>query len=245
MSRVHASKTRIYIDEFNFSGRTNKAELTIDNGLPDVTAFEDAGAASVEGKYNHKLSVSGFFDPTDEGYDEQMWNVIGDGVTHLLGMYPGQQATAGSIGYELQSLCPTQKRPLEVAGAVLLDVDWQGNDAIVRSTVLANGAVTGTGAVSGSNKETGVTVSGETFVAILRVLSVSGTGSLTVKIQGSQNDGDPDTYADLITFTAATGITSERKTTTSATEAWKRVNISAFSGFASATILVVVGKEKI
>lgn len=245
MGRIPGAPSRIYIDEFNFSGRTNAAEQTVDVNLPEVTCFSDTAAEFVEALYNTKITINGFFEPTDDGYDEQMWTVIGDGVKHYVGFYPGQDASHGDIGYEIQGQCDDQARPIEVAGAVLLNVSWQGEGPTVRSTVLCNGAVTGTGAVSNSNKNLGATTAGEKFVAVVRVLSVTGSGSIDVEIEESSDDGSADAYATITGMTQTfTDVGVSRESTTSATEAWKRVNVTAFTGFTSVTLLVTAGKEQ-
>jgi len=244
MARVAGKNTKVYVDEFDFSGKISTGEMTVDVNLPEVTSFDDTGSTFVEGLPTASITQNGFFDAEAGGFDEEMWADIVSGVLHLVGLYPGNSAAQEGKGYEIQAMPKSNARPIEIAGAVLLNVTWQGSGAVVRSTVLCNGAVVGTGAVSDSNQNVGATVAGERFVAILRVLEVDGTGSITVQVQESQNDGDPDTYAELLTFTAATGVTSERKTTILATEAWKRVYVTAFSGFTSVTILVVVGKEQ-
>ncbi len=85
---------------------------------------------------------------------------------------------------------------------------------------------------------------------------MSGSGSVGFQIQESQNDGSPDAYADitmsaesptqgLVTFgtnTATfTGVGTIKLYTTAATEAWKRVQVSAFSGFTSVSVIVTCG----
>jgi|TARA_Y100000310_G_scaffold276879_1_gene294338 hypothetical protein len=244
MGRVAGAPSTIFVDEFDFSGRTNNAVLNIDNNLPEVSAFSDAGAEFVEGIYNNSSVINGFFDPTDDGYDEQMFGIIGDGAKHFVGIYPGNSAAATNIGYELQGQSGEQERPVEIAGAVLLNVTWQGEGPLVRSTVLANGAVTTTGAVTSSNQNIGATAAGEKFVAIIRVLAVSGAGSITIVVEESTDNGAGDAYAAISGITETfTAVGVSRETTTSATEAWKRVNVTAFSGFSSVTIMVAVGKE--
>ena len=243
MARTAGAPSRIYVDEFDFSGRTNNASMAMDVNLPEVTSFSDDGAEFVEGNYNGTISVNGFFDPTDDNYDEQMWAVIGDGADHFVGFYPGNSAAAASIGYELQGQTNNQGRPADVAGAVLLNVTWQNNGAVVRSTVLNNSSVVGTGAVSGSNQNTGTTSAGERFVAVMRVIAFNAS-SMTVIIEESSDDGAGDAYAAISGMTqtfSAVGVS--RESTTAATEAWKRVNVTAFSR-TSATLIVSVGKDQ-
>ena len=249
MAKSPGRKTRIFVDEFDFSGRVSAVEIPFEVNVPEVTALSDGGGTFVEGQYSVSIVQNGFFDadgaapPADLNIDKEMILDLVSGVDHLVGAYPGASAVPGAVGYEIQGRPSNEARPVEVAGAILLNVTWKGNGPVVRSTVAANGAVIATGAVTASNKNVGITIAGERFVAILRVLSVSGTGSITVEVEQSQNDGSPDTYTQLLAFTAKTAIGYQRLTTDLATEAWKRVNVTAFSGFTSATILVVVGKE--
>lgn len=242
MARVAGATSRVYLDEFNLSGLSNAFDLSIDVDVPDVTAFSDAAKTAVEGKHGVACTINCFNDLADDSLDEQAFAILGEAGQNYVGLYPGSTAAAGSIGYEMVVDPKTQPRRSEVAGAILMHLEFQG-DSVVRSTVLANGAVTGTGVVSGSNLQVGATTAGQVFVAVLRVLSVSGSGSITVKVQESSDDGAVDTYADLLTFTAATAIGVERKSTTAATEAWKRVNVSAYATFTSVTLMVAVGRE--
>jgi|TARA_Y100000310_G_scaffold317685_1_gene370836 hypothetical protein len=242
MARVSSDTSKVYIDEFDFSGYTNSINLAITNNLPEVTCFGDSGPEFVEGLPSATATINGFFDTTDDGYDEQMWANIGDNTKHYLGLFPGSDASHGDIGYELQAQISGQPRPHEVAGAVLLNCDWTSEGGIYRATSMANEAVAGTGAITNSNKNLGATSANTVFVATIRCTAFNGT-TITVRVQESSDDGSGDAYADIsglaATFTAI-GVT--RVSTTSATEAWKRVNIQTFTG-TSMTIFVTCGTE--
>lgn len=244
MARTAGKNSKIYVDEFDISGLSNAFEMAVDNNLPDVTAFADAAKVEVEGKYSFLVTINAFGDLVDDAWDEQAFAILGENVTHYLGLYPGNLAAQGNVGYELQARPMRQPRRSAIPDAYTVNAEMNGDQPAVRATVLANGAVTATGVVSGSNKNVGASASGKRYTATLRVLSVSGAGSITALVEQSTDDGAVDPYATLFTFTAATGKTVERVSTTSATEAWKRVRVSAFSGFTSVTILVTVGVEQ-
>ncbi len=242
MARVPGKLTKIYVDEFDFSGRVSAAEQTVDVELPPVTTFGDSAEEVVEAVYRGVLIQNSFFDGDSGGIDDEMWADIVSGSDHLVGFYPGNSALQGVIGYELQARPDEQSRPVEVAGAVMLNVTWQGFGPIVRATVLNNAAVTASGVITGSNKNIGATAAGEKFVAVIRCLAFNGT-TITVDIEESSNDGGGDAYALISGIQQViTALGSWRLTTISATEAWKRVNITAFTG-TSMTLLIVVGKE--
>ena len=241
MGRVAAATSRIYVDEHNFSGRTNKASIEIDNVLPKVTCFGDSWDEFVEAIHKGKFPVSGFFDPADDNYDEEMFTDLSG--KHYLGVYPGNDASHGDIGFETEARIEGDARPHEIEGAVLLNVTWKGDGPVVRATVLANEAVTGSGVITNSNKNLGATAAGEQFVAVVRCLAFNGT-TLTVDIEESSDDGGGDAYALISGMQQViTGVGCWRLSTASATEAYKRVNITAFTG-TSMTLLIVAGKEQ-
>lgn len=242
MSRGAAAKSKIYVDEYDWSGLTNSIGIDIDVNLPDTTTFGDAAETAVEGKYGSKCEQNGFFDGASAGFDEKMAACIGDaGGSHELGVYLGNLATHGSRGYEFSAHPSKQPRKADVRGAVLLNISWVADGAIVRSTVLCNGASTGTGVVTNSTKNLGASVAPEGYIGMLRVLAVEGTGSITVKIEEADTEGGE--YSDLFAFTAKTAIGHQKMRVITATKAWKRVNISALSGFTSVTLLVTAGVE--
>jgi len=242
MARVSGATSKVYVDEFDFSGYTNSINLAFTNNLPEVTCFSDTALEFVEGLPSATATINGFFDTTDNGYDEQMFVNIGDGAKHYLGLFPGSDASHGDIGYELQAQVSSQPRPTEVAGAVLLNCDWTSEGGIYRATSMANAAVSGTGAIANSNKNLGTTSANTVFVATIRCIAFDGT-TITVRVQESSDDGSGDAYADIAGLTTTlTAIGVTRVSTTSATEAWKRVNIQAFTG-TSMTILVTCGTE--
>jgi len=69
--------------------------------------------------------------------------------------------------------------------------------------------------------------SSDGLVAYLQVFTCGGDDALVVKIQESSDDGSADAWADLVTFTEANGITTERKTVSGTVERYLRV---AWSG---------------
>lgn len=242
MARQAGKLAEIYVNEYNLTGRTSMIELAVDNQLIDVTCFGDTGLEFVEGLYGFKLTQNSFLDPADDNIDENLWDEINASSAALVGYAPAGTGTQGNVVYEMSAWVDEQPRPLNVAGAALLNCTWQGTTSLVRGTLLVNEAVTGTGVVSGSNQNVGATSSGTTFVAVFRCLSVTGTGSLNINVEESSDDGSTDPYALISGISQTfTGVGAARKATTSATEAWKRINVNAFTGFTSATIMVVVG----
>jgi len=76
------------------------------------------------------------------------------------------------------------------------------------------------------------------LVAYLQVFACGADDDLIVKIQESDDDGDEDEWEDLVTFTTAAGITTERKAVSGAVEQYLRVVWSGTPTY-SATFAVV------
>jgi len=101
---------------------------------------------------------------------------------------------------------------------------------------LQGATITATGAQTGQN--VGAVAAGGTTVVVYRVHSI--TGTYASNIEESTDNGSGDAYANVAALASgnltAAGVT--RKTTTGATEAWKRVNVTTAPTTASITVTV-------
>lgn len=234
MAKAPSKDVAVYVDEFDLSGGLNAAEQQVDNQQILVVAFQDAGPRRVEGNYDFRDVFGGFFDGADNDIDEQIFALLGDNADHYV--CKGFDGDAeNDIAYEGVVHLSRQPRRARNGEAVLLDFDADGRNGLYRGLFLRNASIVGTGAGTGRNM--GASTSGQTFAAVIR--AISGTfASVTVDIQESQDDGSVDTYANISGMSATlTAAGVSRVTTTAATEAWKRVNVSAFSG---TSVLLVV-----
>ena len=86
---------------------------------------------------------------------------------------------------------------------------------------------TSASAGNSSSKDDGAATSAG-IAAVLHVVDID-SGTPTVKIQESSDDGSGDAFADLVTFSAVANgnePTAERKTVSGAVERYLRVNVS-------------------
>lgn len=237
MAKLPNVATRVYLDEFNLSGDLNAFTLNINQETPVCTAFSDEGPRRIIGNHDYDAGYIGFLEPVTLLYDEQIFDLLGDGSDHYIASCPGANAE-GSVVYEGTYRLSGQPRSAELGGVVMLNFDVEGSGGLVRGVVLGNSVETGTGQSTGI--EQGATVSPEEYQVVFRLIAFTGT-DITIKVQESQNDDSGDPYADVsgLTSGALTEIGVVRASTTASTEAWKRLD---FSGtFSSATILVTGG----
>ena len=88
------------------------------------------------------------------------------------------------------------------------------------------------------------TTAGEVFVATIRLVEVAGSfGTVTIALQESSDNG-ADAYATISGMTATfTSLGVARVYTTSATEAYKKLNVTTLTTLTSATFHVTIGVE--
>lgn len=255
----HGKNHRIYFDYWPVSQFANSDTLDIAADAAETTAFEDAGKTFLQGKYGATSSFAGFLDLADDGFDET-WDVtsLADGQHWIGRLYDG--TTRGGVCYETVELNTSAARASEIANVVTLNWSGQKTGQIGRGGVLTAGAesITGTGALTGVNYggTYGTVGASSTQVVTVRVVAVSGSGSITVQIEESSDDGGGDAYAQVTGWTSTevdpgtnvnigtadqvtfTGIGAAKLTRTGAIEAYQRVNVSAYSTFTSVTLLV-------
>lgn len=241
----HGKHVRVYTDELDVSGFARAGKLGLKVDTAEVTNLLSAGNKEyLEGVYDADGSYVAFFDDADDGYDEKMWTkVTTQGDDHYQLDVIGLGATipaAGDVAYERIIRFTGQPREYDIGGAIMLSQEYQVTGGVGRGAVLWSGAITATGTKPGVN--VGLTTTPKMVRATYRILAVSGSGSITVAIEESQNDGSPDTYAAIAALNsgAMTGVGVVQKQTTGSTEAWKRINVTAFSGFTSVTLLVTL-----
>lgn len=237
---AHGKSSVILFDGFRLSQIVSKASMDLKAGSANVTALEDAAEAHLQGKLGGTVSAGGFLDVAVGGWDTLAQSSLTDG-DHVLTLNP-QGITAGYVSWLLYGHSVGSPKAFDVNNAVMLDWAGQLTGPIARGQVLtAATAATATGAQAGRN--VGTTTSTQTLVAHIILLSVSGSGSVTVAVQESSDDGSGDAYATVsgMSATLTTAGSAARVTFTGATETWKRSNVTAFSGFTSATILVAIG----
>ena len=205
----------------------------------DVTGISASGHERIFGQYDGEIALTSFFNDAaaaqhltlrakQSGSDALVAYYQGSAIGNMAAFltakqtnYDGSRGQDGSFTLKAQFL----------ANAYGLDYGEQ----------LTAGKRTDTSATNGASlNNSAATANG--LVAHLHVFSFSGT-SVTVKIQQSSDDGSGDPFADLITFTAATGVTSERKSTAALTTAVEQyLRVVTTGTFSSAVFAVCASR---
>lgn len=207
---VHGRLTSILVNEFDLSRYLNKMGVNRDAPELDATTYQATAREYVADFPSCSVALEGFFSHDDTDLD-----TANDEFERALGVNPGPVITlcpeGNTFGYRalLQEAVAT-KHTIDAATTALITcmADFRGE--VTHGVILAaKAARTATG--NGTSVDNGAS-SANGGCGHQHVFAKSGTTpSLTTKIQHS---ADNSTFADLITFTAATTVTSERVTVT-------------------------------
>jgi hypothetical protein len=188
-ARLMATSVAHYVDEWDFSGLSNSCDIAITNNLGEVTAYADTDATFVEGKPGFTINFGGLLDPVAGGYDAEMFiDLTSEG--RRVGVFPGG-ATAGNYGYEADSNVSEQPRTAEIAGAIALNVNWQGDTPLVRA-VLLDRQTAKNNSTAGTKFQRGAAAATDTIVGVLRLFAApggAGSNTLDVTIESDANSG--------------------------------------------------------
>ena len=235
MAKLGASSARILFDELDLSGFLNQFDQDTNQPAINVRGFSSTAPEKIVDGYDWTWNFGGFGDFDDGAIDDV---VTRDQDDHYCALVPPGY-TAGNVAYFGPAKLESETHSGSTGAAVAYSFTLSGEDGLSRGVLLDTRTVTGTVDATGQNL--GATSAGTTFAAQVHV--VGGTFSdLDIEIQESSDDGSGDAYAAISGFTQSniSAVGRYRFTTTSATEAYKRVSITGFTG-TSATVHVVCG----
>ena len=207
MAFVHSKNSRVMVNERHLSGRINGWTVAGERQLGETTTLLDDGGRFIPGLRAGSINLNGLFDGSANDIDQEIQSsdgaldgllttVLPDGFT--IGK-PAFIATSNLSSYSVES---------SVSDTVSLTVEATPNDGVDHGRVVHGHTEEDTTGDSASIDDGASSANGG--VAVLHVTSVSGgTPSLTVKVQHSVDDS---VWVDLITFSAATAATSQRRT---------------------------------
>ena len=223
MTKAAGKSSAIYIAGYDLSGSFNKASPTIGADLADVTGFQESGHRFLKVLNNDGLAFSGFFE-AGEGEIDAILESLKTTECVICALIDG--TAIGSIAYCADGqLQDNYQLTSPVDGVCTLEAAFKpGNGSqgkLEYGKVLQNKATKSADDQSSGRDDSSSSSDGA--VAFLQVFACGADDDLIVKIQDDDN-ADFSSPNDLITFTTATGITSERKAVTGTVQRYVRVD---------------------
>lgn len=220
MAFVHGKNTKVLVGKYNITGNYNSVSVTFTRQTVITTVFGNDDDTSIAGIGSGSVALGGLWDNTDVTGSDFLLDAAMDGAQEVLSVSP-------------QGLSAVGQR------AVLLNVrqtgyPWRapGNDAVrLNAAKEADGGIRGGVVLHQHTEESGVgnfasvDNTGSTAfgsVGHLHVTAFTGTDAI-IKITDSTDDS---IWADHITFTTATGTTSQRSTVAGLVNQYARVELT-------------------
>jgi len=235
MAFVHGKDTKVYINSSDYSSYFSNADSVLTSDIAESTTFGATGNAKtyIAGLKDGTIGLSGFWDSTSDGVLQPLLGGADfDFAMGVDGLDTGDRATfaVGNItNYGVSS---------PVGDIVATSVDVQSDDGMWNGSVLTAGAFASTAVHSTTQDNSASTSNG--CGAFVICTSVSGTSpTADIKLQHSADDVS---WADLLTFTQITAVTSEVKSVASGTTINRYLRVyNTIGGSSTPTINAIVG----
>lgn len=234
------SSCRIFHGAYDLSGDVNTLSLDLSADLQDVTNFNSGGWTSVEpGMKTGEFSYEGYFRTGTLQIDSHLTNELG--VTGR----PLTLATSSADGvtaYFTQSATSNVNILNGAVGDVgKVSASGSATNDVLQGTILLPSAARTTTA-TGTGRQLGAVSATQALYANLHVFAASGTTpTLSVVVQSATSNAFASPTS-RITFTTATGATSEARVVNGAiTDTWWRISYTITGTTPSFTFAVVAG----
>ena len=226
----HGKNAVVLLDDTNLSTTLTDASVSLTADVAETSTFTASSKTYVAGLKDGTVTLSGYFESSSPDADAEFLSQLGSS---------GSAYSIAPIGYtrgnptEFGNVIETSyDRSADIGSVVAVAVAFQfDGDAYNGKSLLAPTAITS------SSNETGVDYAAAGTnggAGVLHCTVSSGSPTLDVKIQTS---ADNVTFSDYITFTQATGTTSELITSASNPARYARA-VLTFGGTGSITAAV-------
>jgi len=213
-----ASNAQIWLGGYDLSGFANKLTPELGVEFEDATVLQSSGHIWNVTLLDDKVGFDAFYDVASGAVTERLNNMRGntDQISLIFGTAQSSKAISGDGVF--QDTYPIEI-PVEGLSKVVGDIKFT-NKATTgyllqpKETKTSDG--NGTGVDGGASSSAGAE-------AYLHVFACGGDDGLIVKVQTDDNSNFTSA-TDLITFTTANGITSQKKSVTGAVERYVRAN---------------------
>lgn len=243
MSNRLAQNCKLWVAQFEFGLHLTSIKTAIECPPKDNTKFNDTGYETrLAGIPSGSMDLDGYLDfgSSDVQPDDALEGTIFGAANKVatLGHYGG---TAGNLAYLVKVHNGMYGWSMQTGEVIPFKASFHAEERLLVGHILDVRAITNAGTTYGTAFEWGAVGAAIPYHGHLHVTYLDCT-NVVVKIQSDSNE-EFDSPTDRLTFTTATGVTSERKSGTGAvTDTWWRTAVTVTGGNGDATIAVAIGK---
>lgn len=217
MTFVHGRNVAILHGAYDLTTYFNSVDVPNEVEEVETTTFGSTSKTFLLGFAESSISLEGYWDGTANAVDARLQAVLGgSGTPTTVGW---NQTTIGNRAILASGIEKSYGITAGVGDAVAVSAEMRADGGVDYGVFLHN--LTAEGAGGNTDPYDGTAGSSNGYATTLHVTALSGGGTWTIKVQHCTTSGG--VYADLVTFTNATGITSERKTGTGTVNQYLRV----------------------
>lgn len=222
MAFQHGKSTSVLMDQYNLSSYFRASDVGRTTEVHDTTTYGATAKAYIPGLRDGTMSLEGLWDGAAGAVDPVIQGYLASASGQVVTVAPSG-LTVGNRVLMLSSRKTSYSISDPVADLVTVAVDIQA-DGGIDGGVSLHALTAETGAANSASVNNGAATTNG-YSAHLHVTDVTAV-SAVVKVQHSANDS---TWADLVTFTAATtggGATSQRVTGIGTVNQYTRMDLS-------------------
>ena len=233
MSFLHGKGAGVFVADFDLSGDLTQYNFTKTRQLVNVTTFGNDDKVFLAGLGEGRISGQGVWNPTLSDVEI----VALDGVETVITASPTAAGAIGDRAHMVNGFLDSFQPRAPVNDAVRFSSGFMASAGAYTGVILhENAQESGTGNHASVN-QTAQSANGAT--AFLHVTQFDGTNA-TVTIEDSANDS---TFASLVAFSQATGVTSEKVTVAGTVEQYVRVALTGT--FTTITFVVSFARHRL
>lgn len=232
---IKAAYSRIYVDEFNFSGESNILKLEIDAQAIEYNVFQTAAAQSIPGDPIAKLTHGGYLnDVSTRLIEKELYDRLG--VSSIVAMVLGTNQTI-PVGYVFPS---TYNGQLTIDAPVQQLITVQGLWPVASGQLYRGYELLGTTLVSATGAQTGIDFGAAGAAGGLAWLFVHNINGTATNAQIAVQSDDNSSFTSATTRGTFTFSDKGAQQITLATvERYLRVNTITLGGATSFNVSVI------
>lgn len=233
---INAKQSRVLVNEDHVSGSITGWSVNHQRSMSEVTTILDDGAKLIPGLLSGSMSLNGLFDSAVGSLYEEIAASVGVDNSALITVLPDSTVVGKPALFAVTDIEGFEV-PATTTEAVALTVNATADDGVDIGNLLHGLTAETASANAASVDNLASSLTGG--AASLHVTAYSGLTNIAVKVQHST---DNSVWVDLITFTAATATTSERKAVTGTVNRYVRA-LWTVTGTGSATFVVAFARR--